>query len=106
MSSFRNPEGLAIGNFTFQEFDSQEELDEYFMHPEYGRAEGREGICFAFSVIQEADNKFEVEIQMNDEGRGWNRAIPRQTRNSYDSSAYMPNTGDYLLYNLNGFSYL
>lgn len=43
---------------------------------------------------------------MNDEGRRWNKAIPRQTRKSYDSSAYLPNTGDYLLYQLNGFSYL
>ena len=62
MSSFKNPDGLAIGNFTFKAFDTQEELDEYFLHEEYGVAEGREGICFAFSVIEEAQNKFEVEI--------------------------------------------
>ena len=54
MSSFKNPDGLAIGNFTFKAFDTQEELDEYFLHEEYGVVEGREGICFAFSVIEEA----------------------------------------------------
>ena len=43
---------------------------------------------------------------MNDENRPWNKGMPRQTYASYDSSAYMPNTGDYLLYQLNGFSYL
>ena len=97
MSDFRNPDGLAIGNFSFVEFDTQEELDEYFLHPNYGRVEGREGICFAFSLIEQG-NKYELEIQMNDEGRDWNQAIPRQTRKSYDSSRYMPETEEYLLY--------
>ena len=53
MNNLRNAGGLAIGNFSFVEFDTQEELDEYILHPNYGREEGREGICFAFSLIEE-----------------------------------------------------
>ena len=43
---------------------------------------------------------------MNDGGPRWNKGLPRQSDRAYDSSAYMPDTNSYLLYQLNGFAYL
>ena len=57
-------------------FDTQEEMDVYLEHEDYGQKEDKPGICFGFSIIEHAENKYELELQFNDEYPKWNRAMP------------------------------
>ena len=49
-SDFAGADLAKIGNFTFKEFATQDELDIYLEHEDYGQTDDHEGVCFAFSM--------------------------------------------------------
>jgi len=55
-----------VGNFTFKMFDSKEDLDKYLANEKMGNDPEFESICFGFSVHEESENKFELELIFND----------------------------------------
>ena len=57
----------TIGRFTFQAFESKEEIDEYISQPGYGWDEDKPGLCFALGVTEnDRKNKYELELFFND----------------------------------------
>jgi hypothetical protein len=54
-----------FGKFYIQRFESNEELDKYISHPDYGWG-GMPGICFGFKVMENSQNDYEVELTFND----------------------------------------
>ena len=42
----------SLGEFTFQAFQSKEEIDEYVQRPGYGWDEDKPGLCFVFGVTE------------------------------------------------------
>jgi hypothetical protein len=43
-----------------------EELDAYIEYKDFGYSEDHPGICFGFSVKENADNDYELELFFND----------------------------------------
>ena len=54
-----------FANFTFQEFDSHEAIDEYVESKTYATEE-QPGICFAFSFEEKGANKYELRLRFSD----------------------------------------
>ena len=76
-----------LGAFEFRAFESQEELDAFIEHEDYGRAEDRPGVCFGFSVTEnEAKSKYELELQFNDFWIDDYNSIPLQRNEATDST--------------------
>ena len=56
----------AIGNFTFKEFATKEELDDYIGHEKIGYDPDYEAVCFGFTIHENEDqNKYELELFFN-----------------------------------------
>lgn len=73
---FKQVRRKQFGKFYLQAFSSQEELDEYLVHEQYGWEDDRPGICFGFQVHEHADNDYEVELMFNDLWPSRIRSLP------------------------------
>ena len=89
----------SLGNFTFKEFASKGDLDDYISDERIGTDPDFDGVCFGFSVLEnDAGNKYELELFFNDAWPGWLKSIPNQKRPVWNSYEYTPDTDDYLQY--------
>ena len=64
--NFTSNNSISVGDFYFQSFESQEIIEDYIKHPDYGLVEDRPGICFAFDIHQKAEQKFDVTFMQQD----------------------------------------
>ena len=97
----------GLGNFTFKEFASKSELDDYISHEKVGIDPDFDAVCFGFSLHENEDkNKYELELFFNDAWPRWLKAIPNQKKPYWASYQYTPLTDEYLQYTQSGFVYL
>ena len=88
-----------VGNFTFKQFESKDELDAYIASDKIGRDPDFEAVCFGFSINENEDqNKYDLDLYFNDMWPGWLNAIPSQKRPIWTSYEYTPMIEDYLAY--------
>ena len=86
----------SVGNFTFKEFASKDELDDYIYSDKVGRDPNHEGVCFGFTIHEnEQRNKYELELFFNDMWPMWLNSIPNQKRPVWNSYEYTPEIEEY-----------
>jgi len=98
-----------IGNFTFRAFSSQEELDAYIGSEDYGFDDTNSpAVCFAFTLHESGDdkNKYELELQFNDQVERRYRSLPTQRKPSAPQAQRSPMIEEYSFYQWYGFAYL
>ena len=80
----------GFGNFRLKAFESQKELDDYIGSEDYGFGENKEGVCFAFAVHENGENrnKYELELFFNDMWPRWLKSIPNQKKPVWNSYEY------------------
>ena len=67
----------GLGNFTFKEFASKSDLDDYISSDQIGINPDFDAVCFAFALHENDDkNKYELELFFNDAWPRWLKAIP------------------------------
>jgi hypothetical protein len=91
--------------FSWMEFDTVKELDEYMMHKKLGE-KSHPGICFAFKVHEYAKNDYELELFFNDGLVRDYRSIPEQGLNAAETYQMMPWVHEYARYAYFGFNYM
>ena len=91
-------------------FSTQEELDQYIAHPDYGfDAENHPAVCFAFR-LKEFDsvkrNNYELELFFNDANVLDYRSIPPQDDPAISDFTMVPQLRAYAYYSFYGFAYI
>ena len=98
---------INAGNFSIKRFESNEELDEYIAHPDFGRTADRQAVCYGFKINEDENGqKYELELMFNDMWVRDLRAVPMQRKPAYDPADYLPEIDDYMKYSLQGFAYM
>ena len=97
----------SVGNFTFKEFATKDELDEYIASDKIGTDPNFEGVCFAFAIHEnEQKNKYELELFFNDMWPSWLRSIPNHKRPVWNSYEYTPQIENYFMWTQQGFAHM
>jgi hypothetical protein len=64
-SNYLEKEGSSeFGSFEMKAFNTKEDMENYFSHPEHGYV--LPGLCFGFQITEKAGDDFELEMIVND----------------------------------------
>ena len=89
------------------EFENKTALEDYISHAEHGRTKERPGICYGFTVDEDADvNRYELELFFNDLFVNEYKSIPDQKAKAINSYQMVPKVQEYMYYSYYGFGYL
>lgn len=65
-ANFTSTVNISISDFHLAPFESQEAIEAYIAHPDYGNVASRPGICWAFDIDQKGDRDFEASLLLMD----------------------------------------
>lgn len=88
-SNYLEKDGASeFGNFKMQAFNTKEEMESYYAHPDHGYV--LPGLCMGFQILEKGDDDFELEIMVNDYMPTEMAALPIQAREAAESSQAVP----------------
>ena len=88
---------------------SKEELFDYLESPDYMVTRKAKGVCFAFEVIENAENDYSMNLYYGDHsfpGAHFANGIPLQTNPVFNPARMAPDMNGFEQYSRRGFAYL
>ena len=88
---------------------SKEELFDYLESPDYMVTRKAKGVCFAFEVIENAENDYSMNLYYGDHsfpGAHFANGIPLQTNPVYNPTRMAPDMNGFEQYSRRGYAYL